>query len=170
MLDTLISSKTRLHLLYRFFLNPEAKGYLRGLERELGENSNALRLELNRFEDAGLLRAEWEGPRKWFAVNRDYPLFAELHTIALKRFGIDQVVEKVLSKIGPVEAVYLTGSLAAGRPSDTIEVLIVAEDLNRAELDRLASKAETLIGRRIACTCTEPGPDLRIPEPSLLLL
>jgi hypothetical protein len=166
-LDTLISSKTRLNLLVRFFLNPEAKGYLRGLEKELGENPNALRVELNRLESAGLLKAEWQGHRKWFRVNQGYPLFAELHQIVLKRFGIDQLVETVLRRIGPVEAVYLTGALASGLDADTIDVRIVGPDVNTAELDRLVAKAESLIGRQIRYTLATvdeepPNPNLRL--------
>jgi hypothetical protein len=170
LLDSLIQSRTRIRLLTRLFLNPEQAGYLRGLEKELGENSNALRIELNRFEEAGLVLPEWRGHRKWFRVNRDFPLFAELHSIALKHFGIDRVVDQVLRKIGPVRSVHLVGSLAAGLDADTIEVLILASDVNRAELDRLTAKAETLIGRKIACTVREPGDADEVPVPSLRLL
>lgn len=170
MLDTLISSKTRLNLLVRFFLNPESRGYLRGLEKELGENPNALRVELNRLEKAGLLKAEWQGHRKWFRVNQGYPLFGELHQIVLKRFGIDQLVETVLRRIGPVEAVYLTGALASGLDADTLDVRIVGAEVNTAELDRLAAKAERLIGRKIRYELLEPDQDDAVPSPSLRLL
>jgi len=160
MLDTLISSRTRLNLLVRFFLNPESRGYLRGLEKELGENPNALRVELNRLEKAGLLKAEWQGHRKWFRVNQGYPLFGELHQIVLKRFGIDQLIENVLRKIGPVEAVYLTGALASGLDTDTLDVHIVGTKVNTAELDRLVAKAEDLIGRTIRYVIVPPGSPL----------
>jgi len=42
-------------LLYSMFLNPDSKGYLRGLEEEFGESSNAIRIELNCFEAGGCL-------------------------------------------------------------------------------------------------------------------
>jgi len=157
LLDSLIQSRTRLRLLTRFFLNPEQGGYLRGLEKELGENSNALRVELNRFEESGLVTTEWKGNRKWFFVNRAFPLFDELHSIAMKHFGIDQVIETVLRKIGAVDAVYLVGELAAGLDSDTVELLILASDVNRPELDRLTVKAEILIGRKISYVIGKPG-------------
>ena len=56
MLDTLITSKTRLKLLLKFFLNSSSRAHLRNLETEFGESTNAIRLELNKFEEAGLLR------------------------------------------------------------------------------------------------------------------
>jgi len=55
MLNSLITSQTRIKLLKKFFLNSNTRAHLRGLESEFGESSNGIRLELNRFEDAGLL-------------------------------------------------------------------------------------------------------------------
>lgn len=170
MLDTLISSRTRINLLVRFFLNPESRGYLRGLEKELGENPNALRVELNRLEQGGLLLAEWQGHRKWFRVNQGYPLFRELNQIVLKRFGIDQLLETVLRRIGPVEAVYLTGALASGLDTDILDVRIIGSDVNITELDRLVAKAEDLIGRKIRYVLQEPDAADAVPSPSLRLL
>jgi DNA-binding transcriptional regulator PaaX len=73
MIETLISSKTRIKLLLKFFLNSRSTSYLRGLESEFGESSNAIRLELNRFEKAGMLKSYSEGNRKYFQANTDHP-------------------------------------------------------------------------------------------------
>jgi predicted ArsR family transcriptional regulator len=55
MLDNLITSKTRLRLLVKFFLNAATEGYLRGLADELDENTNAIRKELNNLSEAGFI-------------------------------------------------------------------------------------------------------------------
>ena len=52
-LDTLITSRTRVKLLMKFFLNSRTTSYLRDLENEFDESTNAIRVELNRFEKAG---------------------------------------------------------------------------------------------------------------------
>ena len=65
MIDSLITSKTRIKLLVKFFLNPNNMAYLRELEGEFGESSNAIRLELNRLEDAQMLQAEMNGKKKF---------------------------------------------------------------------------------------------------------
>ena len=57
MLDALITSKTRVRLLVKFFLNPTMKAYLRQLADEFGESTNAVRVELNRLKEAGLLES-----------------------------------------------------------------------------------------------------------------
>ena len=49
MLDTLITSKTRIKLLMKFFMNPRTRAYLRELASEFGESTNSIRVELNRL-------------------------------------------------------------------------------------------------------------------------
>ena len=71
MLETLISSKTRIKLLLKFFLNSKATSYLRGLESEFGESSNGIRIELNRFEKAGMLSSFVKGNKKYFKSEMD---------------------------------------------------------------------------------------------------
>ena len=57
MLNTLITSKTRINLLLKFFLNPGTKAYLRELAAEFGESTNAIRVELKRLSNAKLLQS-----------------------------------------------------------------------------------------------------------------
>ena len=92
MIETLISSKTRVKLLLKFFLNSQATAYLRNLEDEFGESTNAIRLELNKFEEAKMLTSEPVGKKKVFKVNTAHPLFRDLHNIVMKYVGLDQIV------------------------------------------------------------------------------
>lgn len=62
MLDSLITSKLRVKLLTKFFINPEIKAWLRGQESEFGVSSNTVRQELNKLEEANVIRSEEEGP------------------------------------------------------------------------------------------------------------
>ena len=71
-------------LLLKFFLNSNSKAHLRGLESEFSETSNAIRLEINRFEEAGMLKSEFKGNKKIFQANLEHPLFNEIHNILLK--------------------------------------------------------------------------------------
>ena len=58
MLETLITSKTRLRILVKFFINVANNGYLRGLAEELNESTNSIRKELNNLEEAGYLEKQ----------------------------------------------------------------------------------------------------------------
>ena len=87
MLETLISSRTRIKLLLRFFLNPSNTAYLRGLAEEFNESTNSIRVELNRFEEAGMLVSNSQGNKKIYKANNNHPLFRDLHSILLKYIG-----------------------------------------------------------------------------------
>ena len=55
MLGELITSKTRLRLLLKFFISQANRGYLNGLANEMGESTNSIRKELNHLQVAGYL-------------------------------------------------------------------------------------------------------------------
>lgn len=152
MLDSLITSKTRLKLLTRLFLNSNSYGHLRGLQTEFGESSNAIRLELNRFEQAGLLTSRIESNRKIYAANTAHPLFPEINSILRKHLGLDQLIEKVIERLGSVDEVYLTGDFARGKASQLIEMMIVGNNINTVYLDHLIEKSQNLLKRKIQYT------------------
>lgn len=149
MLEALITSKTRIKLLLKFFLNANSSSYLRNLETEFGESTNAIRLELNRFEDAGLLTTHTNGNKKLYQANPEHPLFPDINNIVMKFIGLDQIIEKVVNKLGMLEKVYLCGAFAKGCDSDIIDLILVGPSVDHAYLQRLVQKVEKLIKRRV---------------------
>lgn len=149
MLDTLISSKTRIKLLLKFFLNAKSRGYLRGLAEEFDESTNAIRIELNRFEKANMLESELEGNKRYYKANVKHPLFHELQNIIKKFVGIDQIVERISQRLGNVEKVYLEGDLARGIDSNIIDIMLVGKGIDRAYLSQLLDKAEQIVKKHI---------------------
>ena len=154
MIEALISSKTRIKLLLKFFLNSNTTAYLRGLEGEFGESSNAIRIEINRFEQAGLLSSELIGNKKMFQANTTHPLFREIHSILLKHVGIDHVLEQVINRLGVVDRVYLIGDFSKGMDSNIIDLILVG-DVDKAYLINLIEKAEKLMGWKVEKTLAE---------------
>ncbi len=148
MIETLISSKTRIKLLMKFFLNSHTTAYLRSLESEFGESSNAIRVELNRLEQAGMLRSHMNGNKKIFQANTQHPLFREIHSILLKQIGLDRIVENVVERLGEVERVFLVGAFSEGMDSQIIDLVFVG-NIDRNYLIQLIEKAEALVKRKI---------------------
>merc|ERR1712078_639513 len=81
MLEILITSKTRLRLIIKFFLNIANKGYLNSLANEFGESTNSVRKELNNLSSAGYLEGQCFTPiiqdysknsKKTFGYRRNY--------------------------------------------------------------------------------------------------
>jgi hypothetical protein len=152
MLNSLITSQTRIRLLKKFFLNSNTRAHLRGLESEFGESSNGIRLELNRFEDAGLLTSLRDGNKKIYQANSDHPLYNDIHSIILKETGIDRVIEKVIHRLGNLLSVYLVGDFAHGIDSPVIELILVGADIDSEYLAKKVAQAEELVGRKVSFT------------------
>lgn len=149
MIESLITSKTRIKLLLKFFFNSQNKGYLRSLEKEFGESSNAIRLELNRFEEAGMLKSEHVGNRKYFQANTEHPLYNDINSILKKFIGIDKIIDRVTSQIGDLDAAYVTGDFAKGHDSQIIDLVLVGKNPDEKYINNLVTKAQSIIDRRI---------------------
>ncbi|MCX7834232.1 MAG: ArsR family transcriptional regulator [Ignavibacteria bacterium] len=149
MIDSLITSKTRVKLLLKFFLNSKATSYLRNLESEFGESTNAIRIELNRFEKAGLLKSSRTGNKKYFRANTKHPFFPEINKIIRKYTGLEEIIERVTKNIGDIKKVYACGDIAKGRDTKIIDLIFVGDNIDTTYLNKIICKAEKLIRRKI---------------------
>lgn len=156
MLEALITSKTRIKLLMKFFLNSSTTSYLRDLSAEFGESSNAIRLELNHLEKAGLLGSSTQGNKKVFRANHEHPLFGTIRQLLMKHTGIDQIIDQVIKNLRGLRSAYLTGSFALGKDNPVIDILLIGDDIDTAYLLKLIQKAETLISRKIRYVIIKP--------------
>lgn len=148
MIEALISSKTRIKLLLKFFLNSSNKSYLRGLETEFGDSTNGIRLELNKLEGAGLLKTRIKGNKKIFQADTNHPLFNDIHNILLKFTGLDKVIEKVIENLGELEHVFLVGKFAKGLSSDVIDLVFIG-DIDKNYLFSVVQKVEVNLNKKI---------------------
>ncbi len=172
MLESLITSKTRIKLLVKFFINAQTSAYLRNLETEFGESTNAIRLELNRFEEAGLLFSELKGNRKYFKANTQHPLYKDIHHLLLKHVGIETLIEQVVNNIGSLKWAYITGDFARGIQSKLIDLTLIGEEFDYNYINQLIVKAEELVSFKIRfMTITEDEKEsfLNQKEQSLLI-
>ncbi len=127
MLDTIITSKTRMRLLLRFFLNPSTYSYLRELAAEFNESTNAIRVELDRFSEAGYFEKKANGNRILYKANEKHPLFPEIHSIVRKYTGIDVIAEQIIQRLGNIKAAYVIGDYAIGKDTGIIDIVLVGE-------------------------------------------
>jgi predicted transcriptional regulator len=144
----LISSKTRIKLLVRFFFNPAIRSYLRELSKEFNLSTNAVREELNQLTKTNLLKSERNGRSVYYTANPDHPLFPELKSMVSKVMGLDQVIDGIVSRLGDLERAYLIGDYAEGKDTGIIDLLLVG-DINQHHLNDLSRKTERYINRKI---------------------
>ncbi len=148
LLETLITSKTRIRILLKFFLNPETKTYLRALSGELGESSNAVRVELNRLTEARMLSSEKEGNKLLYRVNELHPLYEPVNALIRQYVGVDEIIKNVIKGLGKIEKLYISGTLANGLSSDIIDIVIIGE-INIDYLLETIDKIEKGIEKKI---------------------
>ena len=144
----LISSKTRISLLTRFFFNPGTKSYLRELSKDLHVSSNAVREELNQLTKTKLLTSEKEGRNVFYSANNDHPLFPELKSMVSKVIGLDQVVDSILIRLGDLEKAYIIDDYAEGKDTGIIDLVLVG-NIDKYHLNDLSRKTERYIKRKI---------------------
>jgi len=149
MFDSLITSKTRIKLIMRFFINSNANGYLRNLATEFGESTNAIRQELNRFEEANLLSSSTIQNKKYYKANTQHPFYGDLHRLILKYIGIDEIVDTIVKRIGNIKQAYITDDFAQGRPGNILDLVLVGSDFNQAYLNELVKKTEANVSFKI---------------------
>ena len=148
MLNTLITSKTRINLLLKFFLNPGTKAYLRELAAEFGESTNAIRVELNRLSDAKLLQSTNLGRKVIYRANKKHNLFRDIQSVVRKYVGLDRLVEDVVSRLGSIDAAYVIGDYARGIDSGLIDVVLIGA-VDSKTLENFVLKTGNLIDRKI---------------------
>lgn len=151
MLESLITSRTRIKLLLKFFSNTRSTAHLRGLAKEMQESTNAVRLELNKLSKAGFLVSYGEGNTIQYKANDKHPLFPELNSLVRKYLGIDKIVENIVNQIGEINFAFITGDYAEGKDTGTIELIIVGE-VDPERLQYWVQKTETLIKRKVVTT------------------
>ena len=149
MLSSLITSKTRLRMLIKFFVSAANNGYLNGLASEFNESTNSIRKELNNLSEAGYLLKSKKNNRVIYNANTSHPMFDILQKIVRQHLGLEEIVETVIKRIGDVDQIALAGEYAMGIDSGNIEIIINGSKVNNEYLKNIKSKIKMKIGREV---------------------
>jgi len=153
-LQDIITSKVRIKIIELFLSNIGEMYHVRGIVREVKEEINAVRRELERFEKAGLLKREARGNRVYYWVRDDYQFFGDLLSITAKTTGLGKEIIDNKNKIGKVGYVMFSGKFArrnTKKKEDEVDILIVGEVI-LPELAVLIRKEEQKSGHEINYT------------------
>ena len=144
----LITSKTRIKILMRLFLNPKQNAYLRELANEFNASPSQVRDELRQLNEAGFLESHKNGRQIQYQANQKHPLFYELQSMVHKALGMDRILESILDRLGNLEAAYLIDDYAEGKDSGIIDLVLIG-NLDQENLTDLVGKTERYIDRKI---------------------
>lgn len=144
----LITSKTRINILMRLFLNPSQQVYLRELAGELTLSPSQVREELQQLSKTGLLSSKKKGRQINYRANTDHPLFPELHSMVRKAMGMNSITDNLAARLGDLELALLLDDYAVGKDTGIIDLLLVGE-IDQENLRDLTTKTERYIERKI---------------------
>ena len=121
--------------------------------QRLNIDPSNLSKELGRLEREGLFRSEISGRQKYFQLNREYPLFAEVRSIVSKTIGASSLIAQSLKKIEGIEEAYLYGSFASNQQdaASDIDVLVIGTPRDEV-LAEAVRKIERQLGREVSYT------------------
>jgi len=129
-------SKVQQRVLGVLFGNPARTFYANEIIGLAHSGTGAVQRELARLEASGLVSVTRVGQQKHYRANADSPLFEELRGLALKTFGLTDILRAALDPIASdIRAAFGYGSIA--RVKDTaesdIDVLVISDHLAYAD-------------------------------------
>jgi hypothetical protein len=154
-LSDIITSKVRIKVLELFLADVTEMYHVRGIVREVKEEINAVRRELDRLEKAGILKKEPRGNRLYYWIRSDYPFFGELLGMVAKTKGLGFEIISNKGKIGKVNFVMFSGKFTRRkerRKEDEVDILVVGGEIVLPELAALIRKEEAKRSREINYT------------------
>ncbi len=153
-LNDIITSRVRVKILELFLSDTRELYHVRGMVREIKEEINAIRRELDRFEKAGILKKESRGNRLYYWIRPEYPFYGDLLSMVAKTKGLGQEIIANKGKIGKINFVMFSGRFVRRKDrkrEDDVDILIVGE-IVLPELAAIIRKEETKRGKEINYT------------------
>lgn len=93
-------SKSRAKILEKFFLDYASENdepsHMRGISRDLDEQINSVKRELENLETLWILKSYTENKKKYFQINKRFPLLEEFKSVFLKTYDPLESLKKYL--------------------------------------------------------------------------
>jgi predicted nucleotidyltransferase len=145
-------TRTQQRVLALLFADPNRTFFQQELIELAQSGSGAVRRELDRLVDAGLVTVTRVGAQKRYQANRSAPIFDELRRIVVKTMGLADPLREALKPLKKrIRLALVYGSVARGeeKAGSDVDLLVVADDLPLERLYRRLEIAEKELGRRI---------------------
>ena len=134
------------------FGQPDRKFQSAELIRLAASGTGAPHRLLTRLVDAGLITVESVGNQKHYQANRGSPIFNELHGLVLKTSGMLVPLRAALAGLANrIHAAFVYGSLAKAtdRVSSDIDLMVIADNLDYADVYSALQTVEAQLGRTV---------------------
>lgn len=135
-ISSVLFSKAMGKLLTLFFNNPDKTYYQKAIEQAVGLPHGSFRIKLQQLVHAGILTSSLLGKKKFYAVNRDCPVFEELKSLVQKTVGMVEPIREALEPLRDrIKVAFIFGSVATGEDTGRSDVdLMVVGGLSLRDL------------------------------------
>lgn len=145
-------TRTQQRVLGLLYGNPSRSFYSNEIVRLSGVGIGTVHRELARLLASGLVTAGAIGNQKHYQANRAAPVFEELRGLALKTFGVADVLRAALAPLAArIRVAFVHGPVAAGKdagPAD-VDVMVLSDYLGYGEVIAALGAAERSLGRGV---------------------
>jgi len=153
MLEHIIPSKARRKILELFFHHPLENYFLRRVVREIGEEVNAVKRELDILTEEKVLLKEKRLNKVFYTLNKNYYFYDEFLRIFTKTDQLALTIKKQLPKIGKVKFIVLSSKLSKRQQIKEGEIhLLVVGSIVIPEMAGIITEEEKNFGREINYT------------------
>lgn len=150
MLKDLFVSEVRLRILSLTLTNPHKQYHVRAIVRAVGAEINAVRRELAKLENMGLLRKRQSGNRLYYKADTANIYYSELLALVSKETGIGGLLLQNAKDLGAIKFAVISTAFLRGRQSTVLDVdLFIVGEVNLEVLKRIVSTAEKDMSREI---------------------
>jgi predicted nucleotidyltransferase len=143
-------TKNQTRVLEIFFYDPAKPYYLRQIAQMLKKQPGVFQREINKLADDGILISRYDGNRRYFRLNKDYPLYPEIKSIFFKTLGVEGLLKTELKKLEGIKEAFIYGSFARGeeKSSSDVDILVIGSVAEDALID-ICNRLERRINREI---------------------
>jgi predicted transcriptional regulator len=150
MLKDLFVSEVRINILKLMLPNPERPIHVRGIVRAVGTEINAVRRELKRLHELGLLKKRQSSNRLYYTVDTTNMFYAELLSLVAKEEGLGADIINRRKELGDVKFAILSRRFSRNIESSVLDVdLFMIGTINFDALEVLIKENQAKIGREI---------------------
>lgn len=148
-------SRVQQRVLGILFGRPQESFYVKEIIALAKSGAGAVQRELARLEASGLIHATRVGRQKHYQANSGSPLFQEIHSLAIKTFGLADVLREALEPVArEIDTAFVFGSVAKGGDTahSDIDMFVISDALTYGDLFGVVEGASRRLGRKVAPT------------------
>ena len=112
-------------MLKTFLMHTDREFFVRELSRNLNEQINAVRRELENLRKIGLLRHRTKDRKKYFFINESFILYPELKSLFLKSLNAQEGLTASLLGLGDIQLILLSGHYTSAKHESPVDLLVV---------------------------------------------